>query len=294
MSKNRLIMLVVLTMIAFAGNSILNRIALLETAIDPASFTVIRLVSGAVMLSVMVWLQQQREVTKSTEANANWIAAFSTRRAWIMALALFVYAAGFSYAYVSLSAAVGALILFAAVQFTMIGYGFSQGERFTHWQWLGFMMAFGGLIILMMPGVSMPSVDGALLMLLAGIAWGIYSIMGKGAESPLLVTRTNFVLSVPLVIGLSLVMKAHASVDLSGASYAVLSGAVASGVGYALWYKVLPYLPSTTAATIQLSVPVIAALGGVAILGEAISLRLVLVSLGILGGIALVIQNKQV
>ena len=265
-------------MLAFAGNSLLCRLALKHTAIDPASFTAIRLIAGAIMLWLIV--KARRDVPP---ANGNWISAF----------ALFAYAAGFSFAYVSLSAGTGALLLFGAVQTTMIGYGIWKGERLTGIQFIGLVLAFGGLIGLVLPGISAPPLPGSLLMLLAGVAWGAYSLRGKGSGDATMVTAGNFLRAVPITLILSLSMFAYATVDTAGSLYAIASGALASGVGYAIWYTALPSLKNTVAATVQLSVPVIAALGGIILLGEPMSLRLVLASLAVLGGIALVILKKR-
>lgn len=278
MSYVRIIALTSLAMVAFAGNSLLCRIALKDTSIDPASFTAIRLISGAVVLWLIV---QMRRGTFS--GGGNWSSAF----------ALFAYAAGFSFAYVSLSAATGALLLFGAVQTTMIGYGIYVGERLRTLQIIGLCLALAGVVILLLPGLTAPPLAGSALMLGAGIAWGIYSLRGKAAGDPIRVTAGNFLRAVPIAVVLSLIMLSGSSLDTAGFWYAVSSGALASGIGYVIWYTVLPALKATSAATVQLSVPVIAAAGGVVILGESISLRLVLASIAILGGIALVILEKQ-
>jgi drug/metabolite transporter (DMT)-like permease len=274
----RVVTLTSLAMIAFACNSLLCRVALKDTGIDPATFTTVRLFSGAVML----WLiTRVRRGTSAGQGN------------WLSALALFVYAAGFSFAYVSLPASTGALLLFGAVQATMIGHGVWKGERFLRAQLLGLVLAFGGLVGLLSPGLSAPPLSGSLLMLGAGVAWGVYSLRGKGAGDPTRVTAGNFVRAAPIAAVLSVLMYASAHVDGAGFLYAIASGALASGIGYAIWYAALPALKATTAATVQLSVPVIAALGGIAFLGEALTLRLVLASAAILGGIALVILKKS-
>lgn len=212
---------------------------------------------------------------------------------WLSALALFVYAAGFSFAYVSLPAASGALILFGAVQATMIGHGIWMGERLQRWQLVGLMLAIGGLVGLLLPSLSTPPLFASMLMLGAGVAWGIYSLRGKDAGDPTRVTAGNFLRAIPVSVALSLYMLNSMSLDDAGFWYAILSGALTSGLGYAVWYMVLPVLQATHAATVQLSVPVIAALGGIIFLGEAISLHLTLSSVAILGGIALVIMEKQ-
>ena len=278
MSYVRIIALTSLAMIAFAGNSLLCRIALKDTSIDAASFTAIRLISGALMLWLVVRMSR---------------ATHTGRGNWLSAFALFVYAAGFSFAYVSLPAASGALLLFGAVQATMIGYGIWRGERLLRLQLVGIMFAFGGLVGLMLPGLSAPPLYGSILMLAAGVAWGVYSLRGKGAGDPTKVTAGNFLRAAPIAAVLSVLMFHGTSLDHAGFWYAVSSGALASGIGYAVWYTALPALKAATAATVQLSVPVIAALGGIVLLGEPITLRLVLASVAILGGIALVILEKQ-
>jgi len=278
MSYARTITLTSLAMIAFAGNSLLCRQALLHTSIDPASFTSIRLLSGALVLWLLV---QNRQDAPAGEGN------------WPSAFALFAYAAGFSFAYISLSAASGALLLFGAVQVTMIGHGIWMGERLRALQTLGVVLAFGGLLGLLLPGLSAPPLVGALLMIGAGIAWGVYSLRGKGAGDPIRVTAGNFMRAVPITLVLSVFALNLASVDSAGIGYAVASGALASGMGYAIWYTVLPALKNTSAASVQLSVPVIAALGGIVFLDEPMTLRLMLASVAILGGIALVIVQKR-
>lgn len=273
-SSRRLVALTAIAMIAFAGNSVFTRLALKATNIDPASFTTIRLMSGTIILQILI---RTKIYSKETLSSV------------ISGLCLFVYAAGFSFAYTELSAGTGALLLFGAVQLTMISYGFWSGERFSKLQSVGLLVAFAGLIILVSPGISAPSSTGSVLMACAGIAWGVYSIRGRGAVDPLAVTAGNFLRSVPFTIVLSIVMVRHATLDFPGVLYAIVAGALASGLGYVLWYLILPLIRTTRAATVQLSVPVIAALGGVAFLGEPISFRLVLASIAVLGGIALVI-----
>ncbi|WP_166263458.1 DMT family transporter [Marinobacter caseinilyticus] len=265
-------------MIAFAGNSLLCRVALRETGIDAASFTTVRLLSGAVMLWALVRLSQRR-----VEGSGSWVSA----------LALFGYAAAFSFAYLGLSAGMGALLLFGAVQATMISHGLWQGEQMRPLQWLGFLLAFGGLVGLLLPGSSAPPLVNAVLMLAAGVAWGVYSLRGRGKGDPTRVTAGNFARAVPFTLALSVLMMGDMAWDPAGLGYAVASGALASGMGYAVWYMALPLLRATSAATIQLSVPVIAALGGVLLLGESLTARLVLTAMAILGGIALVILEKQ-
>jgi len=278
MSRTLTVSMTLLAMIAFAGNSLLCRLAMQHTSIDPASFTTIRLLSGALMLRLIVRMRDGMH---------------STAGSWPSALALFAYAAGFSYAYVSLPAATGALLLFGAVQATMIGYGLWAGERPGIRQSVGMVTAFCGLVALLLPGLSAPPLLGAVLMLGAGISWGVYSLRGKGAGDPGAVTAGNFLRTVPLAVALSLVALPWLSLDRAGFGYAVASGALASGVGYAIWYTALRGLKATSAATVQLSVPVVTAVGGIVLLGEAITLRLLIASAAILGGIALVIFGRQ-
>lgn len=277
MSVVRVIVLTSLTMVAFAGNSILCRLALAHTSIDAASFTTIRLASGAIAL----WLIVQLRGSRSGQGN------------WISAGALFAYAATFSFAYITLTAATGALLLFGAVQATMIGYGLWNGERLSGKQIFGFAIALTGLVGLLLPGLSAPPLLGSALMLSAGVAWGVYSLRGKVPGDPTRVTAGNFLRAVPMALALSVLMIEHRAIDQIGVWYAVLSGALTSGIGYAIWYTALPALRATSAATIQLSVPVIAALAGVLLLGEPLTLRLVLSATAILGGIWIFIHAKR-
>lgn len=271
----RIMLLVIVTMIAFAGNSLLCRLALSATGIDPASFTTIRLLSGSMMLVLLVWRPGRRSAGKGN---------------WKSAAALFAYASLFSFAYLSLSAATGALLLFGAVQATMIGFGLWSGERLNVVQVAGFIIALLGLVFLLLPGLTAPPLIGAALMIGAGVAWGIYSLRGRGQANPARVTAGNFLLAVPMALILSLLFLNEVDLDATGVGLAVASGALASGLGYAVWYTVLPQLEATRAATIQLSVPVLTALGGIAFLGESLSIRLVVASIAILGGIAIVLR----
>lgn len=275
-----------LAMLAFAGNSLLCRLALKQTHIDAISFTSVRLVSAAIMLWLVLRINH-----RPNKIGGNWRSA----------LALFAYAAGFSLAYINLSAATGSLLLFGAVQASMISYGLWRGEQFRPVQLLGFILALVGLIGLVLPGLAAPPLLSSLLMLGAGVAWGIYSLRGKSAgntsnpsqRDPTLITAGNFLRTVPITLALSLFTLNTASFDPTGIGYAILSGAITSGIGYVIWYKALPMLKATSAATVQLSVPVIAALGGILFLGELLTLRVVLASLAILLGIALVIRHKK-
>ncbi|MGZ5241319.1 MAG: DMT family transporter [Caldimonas sp.] len=278
MSRSRVFVLTLLAMLAFAGNSLLCRAAFHSSRIDAASFTSLRVASGALALWLIVCLRDG-----------------SARPAgsWASALALFAYAAAFSFAYLSLTAATGALLLFGAVQATMIGVGIRRGESFRGWQIVGLACAVAGMVGLLLPGLSAPPLAGALLMLGAGVAWGVYSLRGRGAGDPLRVTAGNFLRAVAFAVVLSAATLPWAVLDAAGIAYAIASGALTSGIGYAIWYTALPRLKATSAATVQLSVPVIAALGGIALLGEAPTLRLVVASVAILGGIALVIVERQ-
>jgi drug/metabolite transporter (DMT)-like permease len=277
MSRTRVIFLTLLALLAFASNSLLCRLALKFTRIDAASFTTIRLLAGALMLFVLTRMRRTK-----TEGQGNWYSA----------IALFTYAAAFSYAYVSLTAATGALLLFGAVQASMIGYGIWRGEKLRLQQLMGLALAIGGLVGLLLPGLSAPPLIGSVLMLIAGTAWGVYSLRGRGAGDPAKVSTGNFLRAAPLAIGLSLIMRNHMVLDPAGVEYALASGALASGFGYIIWYTVLPALKTSNAATVQLSVPLIAALGGIVFLGEPVTWRLVLASVAILGGIGLVILRK--
>lgn len=290
MSPLRLVILVTLAMLAFAGNSLLCRMALKHTSIDAASFTTVRMLSGACMLWLVVRLRRGTGSTTGAEERGG--------GNWWSACALFVYATGFSFAYISMPAATGALLLFGAVQATMIGYGVVKGERMHKLQIVGFALALSGLVALMLPGLAAPSLRSSLFMLSAGVAWGVYSLRGKreqnrGASDPTQVTAGNFMRAVPMALVLSLLTVQHLSLDRAGLGLAVLSGALASGLGYAIWYRALPALKATQAATVQLSVPVLAALGGVVFIGEAVSAAMLLASSAILGGIALVILQKK-
>ena len=272
MSGTRTLVLTALTMIAFAGNSILCRTALLHTGIDAASFTAVRLFAGAVTLVLIV---QWRFGLQARGGN------------WLSAAALFAYAGCFSFAYVGLSASTGALLLFGAVQVTMIGYGLFEGERPGFLQAVGMAAAGGGIVLLLLPGLSAPPLQNAVLMLLAGAGWGLYSLRGRGRGNPTIETAGNFLRAVPFALVLILITLPGLRFDAAGIVVAVVSGAVASALGYVLWYTALPGLTASRAATAQLSVPVITAIAGVLLLSESVTLRLVLASVAVLGGIAL-------
>ena len=265
-------------MMAFAGNSLLCRAALRHMTIDAASFTALRILSGAAVL----WLILQLRGRDARHAGS-----------WLSAIALFVYAAAFSFAYLSLSAGTGALLLFAAVQATMIAWGLRKGERLHARQVIGLALAFVGLVLLLLPGISTPPVGGSLLMLGAGVAWGVYSLRGKGVADPIAATAGNFLRAAPMALLLSLAFAASAKFDRAGVLYAVASGALTSGLGYVIWYAALPGLEAASAASVQLSVPVLTALAGILLLGESLTLRFAVAAVAVLGGIALVVLEKR-
>ncbi|SFC31054.1 Threonine/homoserine efflux transporter RhtA [Polaromonas sp. OV174] len=270
--------LTAMAMLAFAANSLLCRLALQQGAIDPTSFASIRLVSGALTLALMVRLRPQ--------------GVAPGRADWLSAAMLFAYVAFFSFAYLSLSAGTGALILFGAVQLTMFGVGLRSGERFGLVAWSGLALAVAGLVYLVLPGVAAPPLLGALLMAIAGIAWGVYSLRGRGVADPLAATASNFARAAPLALVLSLLFVGKAHADAAGIALAIASGALTSGIGYVIWYAALGQLSALRAATVQLSVPLIAALGGVLFLAEAVTPRLATACAAILGGIALVLGSR--
>lgn len=278
MTAPRVFFLTLLAMTAFAGNSLLCRLALRHTSIDAASFTLIRIVSGAVALWLIV-----RMCGRSPQKAGSWVSAF----------ALFAYAAGFSFAYLSLPAGTGALLLFGAVQATMIIWALRSGERLSVWQRIGLALALAGLVALVFPGLSAPPLGGSILMCGAGIAWGVYSLRGKKAGDPALATAGNFARAVPMAAVLSLASLPWTNLDRAGIGYAILSGTIASGVGYAIWYTALPSLRAASAASVQLIVPVLAAAGGILFLREPITLRFLFASVAVLGGIALVVIERE-
>jgi drug/metabolite transporter (DMT)-like permease len=274
----RLAVLVTVAMVAFAANSLLCRLALKTTSIDAASFSAVRILSGALLL----WLLMQARGIKLAEHGS-----------WRGSAALFIYVATFSYAYISLSTGTGALILFGSVQVTMIVAGYIAGERMNKIQFAGFSLAATGLVILVLPGVHAPSLLGSLLMLLSGISWGMYSLFGRGVPDATLATTGNFIRALPMAIVLVLMALPWAKLDGAGMMYAVLSGALASGIGYVIWYRVLREISAITASTVQLSAPAIAAVGGIIFLNEVLSLNLLIASVLILGGIGLVLSKKR-
>lgn len=268
-----------IAMVAFAANSLLCRLALRQELIDAASFATVRVIAGALMLSLI--------------SLPHWKAHGRPDANWRSTTMLFTYMAFFAFAYLSLSAGTGALILFSAVQLTMFIAAIRNGEQFSMLSWIGLVLAVIGLIYLVSPGVTAPDVSGALMMTVAGIAWGFYSLLGKGCNDPLAETANNFIYSVPLVLIVSFLFLSDLHISPTGLVYAAVSGAIASGLGYAIWYAALRGLTPTSAATVQLSVPAIAALGGVILLSEPVTLRLLLSGTATLAGVAIVLSQRN-
>ncbi len=278
LSRPTVYALTALTMVAFAANSVLCRLALQTTGIDAATFTAVRVGAGALVLWGIV----------------RWRSPGAAGGSWVSAVALFVYAAAFSFAYLALTTGTGALLLFGAVQLTMIGWGWVRGERLSAGQTVGMAAALGGLVYLVFPGLEAPPLGAALVMAASGVGWGVYSLRGHGSAHPAVDTAGNFARASVLAVGLGAAwwLLGDVAADSRGLVYAIVSGAVTSGLGYVVWYAVLPALRATSAATVQLSVPVLAALGGVLFVGEAVTLRLALASVLTLGGIALVLRAR--
>ena len=272
-------MLTAFTLIAFAANSLLTRQALGSELIDPVSFTLLRLGSGALALLPLSRLVSEK--SSPGVQNGSWGSGF----------ALFAYAGAFSLAYLSLSAAVGALILFGSVQVTMITGALRSGERLRLAQWIGGMIAIGGLVYLLLPGVSAPDPVGGLLMCAAGIAWGVYSMRGRGAPAPVSMTAGNFLRAVPFALLFAALGFSSMHLESAGVLLALTSGMITSGLGYVLWYRALRDLTTVQASLVQLMVPVLAGFGGALLLSERVTTRLVIASVFILGGVALAVVN---
>ncbi len=266
-------------MLAFAANSLLARLALADGGLEPLGYTGIRLASGAIVLFALTRMAGQQTGRRPAGLGGTW---------W-QAAALFGYAAAFSAAYVMLGASTGALILFGSVQLGMLARAVATGDRPGALEWLGFLLAFGALVYLVSPGLAAPDLLGAALMIAAGLFWAAYSLMGRGSRSPLVDTAGNFIRCLPAAIVLTLAGLAWHSASPVAIAYAIASGALASGIGYAVWYAALPLLSRSRAALVQLTVPVIAAVGAVAFINEPLSLRLVSASVTVLGGIAIAI-----
>lgn len=265
----RIALLTAITLVAFAANSIFARVALRDGGMDPLAFTAIRIASGALMLALLL--------KRSGRPFAG---------DWPSATALVVYAAAFSVAYVSIPAGTGALLLFGVVQATMIGSGLLSGERPPWQEWGGVLISFSGLLLFLLPGLSRPPLIGSLLMIAAGIGWAVYSLRGRGNRDPLAATAGNFLRGLPLAL-LPWLLVGKPEVNEIGIACALASGALASGMGYALWYTVLPGLTALRASLVQLAVPLLVAVIGILFLGEALSLRLLAGAALILGGLAL-------
>ncbi|WP_339845673.1 DMT family transporter [uncultured Halopseudomonas sp.] len=266
-----------IAMLAFAGNSVLCRLALVNTGIDAASFTVLRIVSGAIVLWLLVGLRK-----RARPASGNWAGA----------LALTLYAAAFSFAYIQLDTGTGALLLFGAVQLSMLAFGLVRGERLSTAATAGLVLATVGVLVLLLPGSTAPPLGSALIMLLSGLAWGAYSLLGRGAVDPLAETADNFLRSIPLVLLLALPFVGQIRWDATGALYAILSGAITSGLGYAIWYSALRGLGAMQAASLQLSVPILAAIAGVLLLSEPLSVRMLIAAVAVIGGLAIVLKAR--
>lgn len=282
----RTALLTIAALIGFAANSIFCRAALGGGTIDPIAFTLVRLVSGAALLAPLALATRPRTLEVPRMAGS-----------WSGGIALFAYAILFSLAYVRLTAGTGALLLFGSVQATMLGVAMARGERPRVVEWAGLAVALSGLVALVAPGVTAPDPLAALAMALAGIGWGSYTLLGRRETRPLPATAGNFVLSAPLALALA-AWAAFSTTTLrltpSGVALAAASGVLASGLGYTLWYAALPSLTATRAALLQLSVPVIAAVGGVVFLDETPTLRMVACSTAVLGGIAVAITSRSV
>jgi len=275
----RTALLTTLAMTAFAANSLLNRLALGNSTIDAASYTTVRLVFGAILLGVIGLRTREK----------GWIGRCGT---WLSAGFLFLYAITFSFAYLSLSTGAGALILFGSVQLTMITAALFSGERPHLLEWTGLFLALGGLVYLVFPGLKAPSPLGSTLMTIAGIAWGFYTLRGRGSSDPLGDTASNFIRSVPFVLVVSLFNMKTVHISANGLLLAGMSGAITSGLGYVIWYAALRGLTTTRAATVQLSVPILAAWSGIIFLAEGISFRLLWAGVLILGGIGLAVLGR--
>lgn len=273
------VLLTALALIAFAANSVLCRLALQEETIDASSFTAIRLLAGIIVLQVIIGFDRNK---KELPAKGNWLASFM----------LFLYAITFSFAYISLDTGTGALILFGSVQISMVLLSLFSGTRLHFTEWIGLIMAFTGFVYLVLPGVTAPSTIGFLLMTIAGVAWGIYSLKGHNSKKPLMDTAYNFLRTVPFVFVLVVITYKNVVYSSEGILLAIISGGITSGLGYTIWYMALAGLSSTQASVLQLLVPVIAAFGGVLFVSEALTMRLTISAGMILGGILIVVSGK--
>jgi drug/metabolite transporter (DMT)-like permease len=286
LNKGRIVLFTSFALIAFAANSVLNRLALGGNTIDASSYVAIRLISGALTLALM---QGFNKNDFSLIKNAFKQSSIST---YLPAFFLFSYGITFSFAYRSLNSGTGAFILFGTVQITMLSNALIKGERPHFSEWLGLLTAIGGLIYLILPGLSAPDPFGALLMFIAGLSWAYYTLKGRGVADPLEATALNFVRSVPMILVVVVFTIDQAHISTEGFLYALISGAITSGVGYAVWYAALKGLTTTQAAILQLFVPIIAAVGGIVFLSESLTTRLIYTGLLILGGVALALFGK--
>ncbi len=290
----------IIALIAFAANSLFCRMALAEGYIDAWSFTIIRLLGGAICLSIIMLVHARRLTRQSktdtsidTDISINNNAILNDKGSWLSSISLVIYALCFSLAYVELDTGTGALILFAAVQLTMIGWGIYKKEQLSALQWVAFIVAVAGFIYLMLPSAAVPSLSGAAIMAISGIAWGVYSIRGQSCISPLRATGFNFIRSLVAIPIMGLMAIGYLSgIQSEGIVLAFISGAITSGLGYSIWYTAMPLLKSTQAAVVQFCVPVLAAMAGVLFLSEQLTMRFIVASSIILGAVLVFILNK--
>ena len=279
-SNLKTIALTSFSLVAFAGNSILCKLALGQNKLDAASFTIVRLLSGIIVLLLVPKIFNEKGTT-------------TRNRNWISSVALFLYAVTFSYAYISLDTGTGALILFGAVQITMILASLIFGNKLHLAEWLGIISACSGFVYLIKPSLTTPSITGFILMTIAGIAWGIYTLRGKGSKQAIQDSAVNFFYTSPFIVTLLIIEFTNTNLSRSGILLAMASGAIASGIGYTVWYMTVKRLSTLQASIVQLLVPVIAAGGGVIFAQETISMRLVISAIAILGGILLVLSGQH-
>jgi drug/metabolite transporter (DMT)-like permease len=277
---SKILLLTGLALIAFAANSILCRLALGEKTIDATSFTIVRLLSGTIVLMLILQILNSGKKSRSTGS-------------WPAATMLFLYAAAFSFAYITLDTGTGALILFAAVQLTMIIFAVVKGDRLGLIAWVGVLIAFIGFVYLVLPGVSTPSFLGFILMTIAGVAWGFYSLIGRDSVNPLADTAFNFTRTLPFILVMTIITFPSLELSTKGFILALLSGAIASGIGYTIWYTALKDISATQAAVVQLTVPIFAAIGGVVFMSEVVTLRLIVAAVIILSGVVLVLKKNS-
>ena len=291
----------IIALIAFAANSLFCRMALADDHIDAWSFTILRLLSAAACLGIIMTIhayrlrQQVQSPDAITYGTVSYDAIMNDRGSWLSSLSLVIYALCFSIAYVELDTGTGALILFSAVQLTMIGWGIYKKEQLSALQWIAFIVAVAGFVYLMLPSAAVPSLSAAILMAISGAAWGVYSIRGKACISPLRATGFNFIRSMVAIPVLLLAALAYLDdISITGVLLACASGAIASGMGYSIWYMAMPLLKNTQAAVVQLCVPVLAAIMGVIFLSETLSAPFIIASAVILGAVTVFLMNKKI